>query len=398
MIAGARWTLGIYIFLWSLATALLAFARTLSALLILRLACGLFEAGAYPLAASIVRRWVPAPWRGTASAVIAVGGRLGGAVAPVLTIQLMLAWTHGSQWWSIPNDATADLNSWRPVMGLYGLAGIAGSAGIFILLFRDWPHLHPAVNTAELRLIRGSEPVSAGSSQGSSEWPPILAMICSFPMWMNCAVQFSANLGWGFLVTKFPQFLKDTFQSSQQQQGWMQSLPLAAGIIGLFLGGLFTDALTRSCGPRWGRSLAMSGSRLLVFVVRWPPSHSPDPHGQPHCCWQSSDWLQISVHPLFGPSDRMSEDDSSVQPSAGPTCGATSESQYHRPFSAGLLEPPLQALTGASPSRPARQSICSPPSQLSVSTPPNPWYPVTRHTQEIEAREHSEVPRTMTAL
>jgi hypothetical protein len=32
-----------------------------------------------------------------------------------------------------------------------------------------------------------------------------------------------------------------------------------------------------------------------------------------------------------------------------------------------------------------------------VSTPPNPWSPVTRHTQEIEAREHSEVPRTMKA-
>ena len=38
-----------------------------------------------------------------------------------------------------------------------------------------------------------------------------------------------------------------------EQQGWMQSLPLAAGIIGLFLGGLFTDALTRRFGPRWGR-------------------------------------------------------------------------------------------------------------------------------------------------
>lgn len=263
---GARWTIGLYIFLWSLATGLLAFARTLSALLILRLACGLFEAGAYPLAASIVRRWVPTPWRGTASAIIAVGGRLGGAVAPVMTIQLMLAWTWGSQWWSIPDDAKASLDSWRPVMGLYGLAGIVG-AGFFVLLFRDWPHLHPAVNAAELRLIRGNEALNAGSSQGSSEWPPILAMVCSFPMWMNCAVQFSANLGWGFLVTKLPQFLNETFHSSQQQQGWLQSLPLAAGIIGLFLGGLFTDALTRSFGPRWGRSLAMSGSRLLVFAA-----------------------------------------------------------------------------------------------------------------------------------
>ena len=119
---GARWTLSLYIFLWSLATGLLAFARTLSALLILRLACGLFEAGAYPLAAGIVRRWVPARWRGTASAIIAVGGRLGGAVAPILTIQLMLAWTYRSDWTSMPPDARADLDSWRPVMGLYGLA------------------------------------------------------------------------------------------------------------------------------------------------------------------------------------------------------------------------------------------------------------------------------------
>ncbi|MFM7864834.1 MAG: MFS transporter [Planctomycetaceae bacterium] len=262
---GARWTLGLYIFLWSLATGLLAFARTLSALLILRLACGLFEAGAYPLAAGIVRRWVPAPWRGTASAIIAVGGRLGGAIAPILTIQLMLAWTYRSDWSSMPPDARADLNSWRPVMGLYGLAGMLG-AGVFVLLFRDWPHLHPAVNTAELNLIQVNEPVSNGNAQPPSEWPPIMAMICSFPMWMNCAVQFSANLGWGFLVTKLPQFLEETFGSSQQQQGWMQSLPLAAGIIGLFLGGLFTDSLTRTFGPRWGRSLAMSGSRLFVVV------------------------------------------------------------------------------------------------------------------------------------
>lgn len=262
---GARWTLSLYIFLWSLATGLLAFARTLSALLILRLACGLFEAGAYPLAAGIVRRWVPARWRGTASAIIAVGGRLGGAVAPILTIQLMLAWTFRSDWTSMPPDARADLDSWRPVMGLYGLAGMLG-AGVFVLLFRDWPHLHPAVNTAELQLIRGDESVSTNSTQTPSEWPPIMAMICSFPMWMNCAVQFSANLGWGFLVTKFPQYLEETFGSSQQQQGWMQSLPLAAGIIGLFLGGLFTDSLTRTFGPRWGRSLAMSGSRLFVVA------------------------------------------------------------------------------------------------------------------------------------
>jgi MFS family permease len=262
---GARWMLGSYVLLWSLSTGLLGIASTLNTVLLLRLACGLFEAGAYPLAASIVGRWVPMKSRGLASSMVAVGGRLGGALAPILTIQLMLMWTWGSGWWTLPGDAVADLFSWRPVMGLYGIVGILIGL-VFILWFRDWPHLHPAVNAEELRLIRGNAALTPVARRGA-EPPPVLAMMCSFPMWMNCFVQFSANLCWGFLVTKFPQYLKDVFETTQQNQGWLQSLPLAAGILGLFLGGVFTDVLTRTFGLRWGRSIAMSVSRLLVVIA-----------------------------------------------------------------------------------------------------------------------------------
>ncbi len=52
---GARWVLSAYVVLWSLSTALLGFAYSVTALLLLRLACGLFEAGAYPVCAGIVR-------------------------------------------------------------------------------------------------------------------------------------------------------------------------------------------------------------------------------------------------------------------------------------------------------------------------------------------------------
>jgi MFS family permease len=95
---GARWMLGLFIVLWSLSTGLLGFATTLAGVWWLRMSCGLFEAGAYPLAAGIVRRWVPLHSRGLASSLIAVGGRLGGALAPIATIQLMLWWTYGEQW------------------------------------------------------------------------------------------------------------------------------------------------------------------------------------------------------------------------------------------------------------------------------------------------------------
>jgi len=258
---GARWMLSAYIVLWSLSTGLMGLANGWAAILTLRLFCGLFEAGAYPVAAGIVSRWIPMSHRGVASSIVAVGGRLGGAVAPVLTIQLMLWWTLGDQWWAAPSDAVAAATSWRPVMILYGGIGI-GIATLFVWLFRDSPERHPRVNASELALIQGN--VIANPRTKKQQAIPFFAMVGSIPLWLSCFVQFASNMGWAFLVTKMPQYLKDVHGTSQAAQGWLQSLPLFAGIFGLLLGGLFTDALTKSLGLRWGRSIAMCVSRVIV--------------------------------------------------------------------------------------------------------------------------------------
>ncbi len=257
--------LGIYAILWSLCTGLMGIASTFSILLALRLGCGLFEAGAYPVAASIVRRWVPVDRRGIASSLVAVGGRLGGAMAPILTVQLMLWWTLGGEWWTAPVSAQADITSWRPVMMLYGVVGIVVGL-LFMILFRDWPQEHPRVNAAEVeRIRRGDVSVPLRSSRINA--PPIRAMMLSTSMWSNCIVQFASNFGWAFLVTKMPQYLREVHQSTLQAQGWLQSLPLIAGIVGLIMGGWLTDYFSRCLGPRWGRSIAMVGSRLIVAVA-----------------------------------------------------------------------------------------------------------------------------------
>lgn len=262
---GARWMLGAYVILWSACTGLMGFANGIAILLVLRLGCGLFEAGAYPVAASIVRRWVPRTQRGMASSWIALGGRIGGAIAPILTIQLMLWWTLGNDWWAAPSDAIASVSSWRPVMMIYGLAGIA-IAVVFLIYFRNWPTEHPYVNAAEVELIRDGDPPML-SRTTSIDAPPIAAMIASFSLWMNCFVQFASNLGWAFLVTKMPQYLKDVHDSTQQAQGWLQSIPLIAGIVGLLLGGWITDICRNHLGPRWGCSIAMAISRSIVAVA-----------------------------------------------------------------------------------------------------------------------------------
>ncbi|MGN6545501.1 MAG: MFS transporter, partial [Aureliella sp.] len=154
---GARWVLAGYVALWSLSTALLGFAAGVTSLLVLRLACGLFEAGAYPVCAGIVRRWVPAAHRGLASGIVSVGGRLGGAVAPLLTIELMLWFSYGQSSFSLDPNIEPVPTSWRPVMMIYGGLGIV-IAGIFAWLYRDSPRHHPLVTDYELSIINSGEP------------------------------------------------------------------------------------------------------------------------------------------------------------------------------------------------------------------------------------------------
>ncbi len=87
---GARLMLVIYIVSWSFFTAMIGAVYSLALLLLARLGCGLGQAGAYPTSASIVSKWVPFSERGMASALIAFGGRIGGAIAPLLTAYLMV--------------------------------------------------------------------------------------------------------------------------------------------------------------------------------------------------------------------------------------------------------------------------------------------------------------------
>ncbi len=80
-------------------------------------------------------------------------------------------------------------------------------------------------------------------------------------------VQFASNFGWVFLITLMPRYLKEVHQVSQQAQGWMQSVPLAAGIVGLLVGGVLTDFVTKRWGLRYGRAILLVISRVIVGLA-----------------------------------------------------------------------------------------------------------------------------------
>jgi sugar phosphate permease len=87
---GPRLMLPMYILIWSLFTAMIGMVTGLVMLLAMRGAFGLGQAGAFPTGSNVISRWIPAAGRGGASSLVALGGRIGGAVMPLLTAFLLV--------------------------------------------------------------------------------------------------------------------------------------------------------------------------------------------------------------------------------------------------------------------------------------------------------------------
>ncbi|MBM83290.1 MAG: hypothetical protein CMJ78_22240 [Planctomycetaceae bacterium] len=389
---GARVTLTCYILIWSFFTAMMGFTAGFAMLLGLRIATGLGQAGAYPTSAGIVKSWIPIPVRGTANACVALGGRLGGGLAPLLTATAIVMFVPSAEPVdfsqddildvsaiekqlikglrsdgphdatpelrvfsrlshrvqaavvldayvavprgidSLPNSASRlaanrqalvdDLNSiltsrdfydanafitlklereakadaeqlanlsdeqlkrfnrlvleavfrdglrklygrgWRPVMMLYGSLGLIVAAA-FWFVFRRKPSSHPWSNSSEAELIESSEPDKKTDTQPVGG-VPIKAIMTSRSLWLICISQWGSNIGWVFLVTWLPLYLFEVHSVPLIERGLMASIPLWVGWIGMILGGLATDRVTRRFGLRWrtlpiviGRSCAM---------------------------------------------------------------------------------------------------------------------------------------------
>jgi len=426
---GSRGVLVLYIVSWSFFTAMIGVAEGFVMLLAMRLACGLAQAGAYPTAGSLLSRWVPLTGRGFASGLVALGGRLGAVIAPLLTAYLMVVFvplstsaaldeaalldvpglcskllppgerdaqnqpaagphrlfyllTGDAQWvvfqygafnniarsipWMGPgspekpakfqpppavlgeipvdpqdlqallaglngllnnpatfgNDELGRLNlereaqkflarrqrgeslapeesirfnrfilealfpneigklyvrGWRPVLFVYGFAGLVVAA-IFWTCFRNSPAEHPRCNAAERSLIAAGRPPESDAPAAAEPFPA-RAILRSVSLWLSSFSQFGTNFGWVFLVTSLPGYLMKVYQVPVLEMGLMVSIPAAAGIAGMFLGGFLTDVLTRRLGVRWGRGLPMAltrfGAAAAYFSCLWIDSPWP---------------------------------------------------------------------------------------------------------------------------
>ena len=244
---GARPMLTIYIVLWSLFTVLTGLASGFAGLLAARLLCGMAEAGAYPTAMALIRKWIPLTGRARASSMVALGGRIGGTLAPFLTIWMIVK-----------------MGSWRASLWIDGAAGFV-IAILFWKIARSNPQEHPLVNAAELARIGRPEIEPPLSGR---EFRHALSCFCkSTSLWSNSAYQFLVNFGWAFLVTWLPTYLVEERHTGQIEGGRMVTCVLAFGMLGQIAGGFFCDRATRRFGIRRGRVLPVVSAMLVAAAA-----------------------------------------------------------------------------------------------------------------------------------
>ena len=243
---GARGMLTIYVLAWSACTMLTGLAGGFAMLIAARVFFGFAQAGCYPTSSGLIKRWIPADGRGRASSVVSTGGRIGGVIAPVLTAWLL-----------------ADHLAWQHVLLLYGAAGVFVAA-LFWRNIRDSAAEHPKSNAAEQALVAKTD---NSRSTGAPPWPPLGPLVKSGTMWLMSLLQFSVNVGWVFLVSWLPKYLKEQHAVPEKTGGLMSTIILVAGVVGLLLGGPLADWLRQRHGEQRGRTLQLVGALACAALA-----------------------------------------------------------------------------------------------------------------------------------
>lgn len=222
---------------WSLFTILTGFSYTFTALLIIRFLFGVGEAGAYPNATVVISKWFPKGERGRAQSFIWIASRIGGALAPFLSVFIMN--TFG----------------WRWVFYIFGTLGIIWAI-FWNYWFKDEPREMKGIKSKEVELIESKREVkSLGHGLLS-----IKNILKNKNVWFLMGMYHCLLYGAYFYLSWMPKYLKNGRNVGDDEIAFMASLPFILGTIGCFIGGFSSDFLSKKYGLKWGRrSVGMFG-------------------------------------------------------------------------------------------------------------------------------------------
>ena len=239
---GSRLVITRIVLWWSAFTLMTAAAFHFVALLIARFLFGVGEAGAWPTAARVFTRWIPARERGRVQGVFFAGAHLSGGLTPIAVTYL------------------ATFFPWRIIFVLFGIIGFVWAL-LWSRWFRDEPRDHPAVDTEERDRIENSRGLPPGHQ---ARWGEVLQTPGLLPL---CLQYFANTYGFYFFITWLPAYLAKSRGMASVELATFAGLPLLFSVLADVSGGLTTDWLTRRFGPRLGRSGLSAFAYILAAAA-----------------------------------------------------------------------------------------------------------------------------------
>jgi MFS transporter, ACS family, glucarate transporter len=244
---GTRLALTRIVLWWSFFTALTGAAVGFWSLATVRFLFGAGEAGAFPNIARSVADWLPQAEQGRGMSMSFRGLATGAAISAPLVLTLQ-------QW-----------QGWRWTFLEFGLLG-AVWAFVWYRWFRDRPEEHPAVNAAEVALIRSD----AAEHKPHSHRVPWRALFTSRNLATICLMYFAYAYSLYFYLTWLPTYLIEARGFPADKAKWYSALPWVLSIGTFWFGGWLTDRLARTHGLKIARcgvgacGYALSGLVLLA--------------------------------------------------------------------------------------------------------------------------------------
>lgn len=250
---GPRRALTAGVLWWGVFSALTAaishsIANVFLALLGIRFLLGVGEAVMYPASNQFVSRWIPSQERGTANGIIFAGVGIGAGISPPLISFIMLRY------------------GWRSSFLLSAVIGLAVGS-IWYLASRDTPEQHPSVSPGELTFIRAGIPHAATAhAPGRLSWFTILS---SLTVWILSFAYFCFGYVAAVFFNWFYLYLARVRGLDLKSSSLYATLPFLAMAVCSPLGGIISDALTKSLGSRLGRcAICVIGFALTaVFII-----------------------------------------------------------------------------------------------------------------------------------
>jgi MFS family permease len=239
---GSRRVLTRIVLWWSAFTMATAGALSYSALLIVRFLFGAGEAGAWPTAARVFTRWIPARERGRVQGMFFAGAHLSGGLTPMLVWYL------------------ATFLAWRAIFFVFGLIGVLWALA-WSWWFRDEPRDHPSVGETERDLIESTRGLPPGHTD---PWRQVFRTRSLVPL---CLQYFANTYGFYFFITWLPTYLAKSRGMASWSLAAFAGMPLVLSVVADISGGLTTDALAARFGMRIGRCCVGAVAYFLAGIA-----------------------------------------------------------------------------------------------------------------------------------